>query len=157
MGKYTLVGVFLAIMLFLISVVMVNHASNTQSMQEIDIGIRTALIGNMRHNDSNAGATDYGMRAKDVVTVITKEVADKQPVLKKTTTIDFKFFTDEKGNDFVSYDTAVNNNMVIKSVQYKVNRYNTSDVTEKNGEIIVKDGAEAETSTENRIILSKLM
>ena len=61
MGKYTFLGFILAIALFLITSVMINHSSNTSTMQAIDTGIKTAVIGNMRNDEST---TQYGMRPK---------------------------------------------------------------------------------------------
>lgn len=153
MGKYLSLGFILAIALFLITSVMINHSSNTTNMQAIDTGIKTSVLGEMRNNED----TDvYGMRAKDVVAVITEEVTENQSDSKKTTTIDFKFFSDEDGNSPIEYNKAIADNTVIKSVQYKVNLYNSKDVTtNSSGETIIKDGAQAESSTENRIILNK--
>lgn len=153
MGKYTFLGVILAIALFLITSVMINHSSNTATMQAIDTGIKTSVLGNMR-NDENT--TQYGMRAKDVVAVITQEVTKNQSDSKKTATIDFKFFEDEDGRVPIEYSKAITNNSIIKSVQYKVNLYNSKDVTTNaSGDPVIKDGAVAESSTENRIILNK--
>lgn len=153
MGKYTFLGVILAISLFLITSVMINHSSNTSTMQAIDTGIKTAVLGNMRNDEST---TQYGMRAKDVVTVITQEVTKNQSDYKKTATIDFKFFEDENGNIPIEYSKAIADNSIIKSVQYKVDLYNSKDVTTNaSGETVIKGGAVAESSTENRIILNK--
>lgn len=179
MGKYTFLGVILAIALFLITSVMINHSSNTATMQAIDTGIKTAVLGNMRNDEST---TQYGMRAKDVVAVITQEVTKNQSDSKKTATIDFKFFEDEEGNKPIPskedigkiendisltkeekevelkklFDSVIANNTIIKSVQYKVDLYNSEDVTTNaSGDPVIKDGAVAESSTENRIILNK--
>lgn len=153
MGKYLSLGFILAIALFLITSVMINHSSNTTNMQAIDTGIKTSVLGEMRNNEDTDG---YGMRAKDVVAVITEEVTENQSDSKKTTTINFKFFSDEDGNSPIEYNKAIADNTVIKSVQYKVNLYNSKDVTtNSSGETIIKDGAQAESSTENRIILNK--
>ncbi len=153
MGKYTFLGVILAIALFLITSVMINHSSNTSTMQAIDTGIKTSVLGNMRNDEST---NQYGMRAKDVVTVITQEVTKNQSDSKKTATIDFKFFEDEDGNIPIEYSKAIEDNSIIKSVQYKVDLYNSKDVTTNDsGETVIKDGAVAESSTENRIILNK--
>lgn len=153
MGKYTFLGVILAIALFLITSVMINHSSNTSTMQAIDTGIKTSVLGNMRNDEST---NQYGMRAKDVVTVITQEVTKNQSDSKKTATIDFKFFEDEDGNIPIEYSKAIEDNSIIKSVQYKVDLYNSKDVTTNDsGETVIKDGAIAESSTENRIILNK--
>lgn len=181
MGKYLSLGFILAIALFLITSVMINHSSNTTNMQAIDTGIKTSVLGEMRNNEDTDG---YGMRAKDVVAVITQEVTENQSDSKKTTTIDFKFFEDEEGNKPIPskedigkiennisltkeekevelkklFDSVISNNSIIKSVQYKVNLYNSRDVTtNSSGETIIKDGAQAESSTENRIILNKTL
>lgn len=149
MGKYTFLGFFLIIALMLITGFVVNHSSNTVNMQEIDTGIQTAVLGTMRDNaDTNA----YGMRAKDVVATITKEVADRQTDSKKTVVIDYKFYSDEEGKTPIAYNTAITNNSVVKSVQYRVKLYNTKDL---NADYTIKSGAQAESTTENRIVLNK--
>lgn len=154
MGKYTFLGLFLAIAFIFLSVITINHGSNTIAMQEIDTGIKTTVLGQMRNSDT--GSDGYGMRAKDTVAIITEEVTQSLANTNKITTIDFKFYSDEEGNNPIAYDTAISQNSVIKSVQYRVNLYNTKDVTiNASGETVIKEGAQSESSTENRIVLNQ--
>lgn len=158
MGKYTIMGFFLAIALFLVTGVYINHSTNTANMELVDIGIKTSMLGYERDTGETSKTTaTYGMRAKDVVSAITDSVVNNQSDLNKSIAIDYKFYTDEDGRDFIAYDTAINENSIVKSVQYKVNIYNSKDVVvDGSGNTTIKSGAQAESSTENRIVLSKL-
>lgn len=154
MGKYIYLGFFLAIALLMTSMLVVNHGTNTANMQEIDTGVKTAVIGQMRNSDT--GADDYGMRAKDTVALITSEVTSNLSKINKIATIDFKLFKDEEGKQPLNYDTAISTNAIVKSVQYRVNIYNTKDVMiDASGQTVIKSDAQAESSTENRIVLNK--
>lgn len=157
MGKYSFMGFFLALILLVASTMMVNHATNTANMELIDTGVKTAVMGSMRAGE------DYGMRARDVVALITKEVANNTTDNKKVAKVDFKFFTNENGTGAITYDNAISNNRIVKSVQYRVELYNVRDLDMSdvnNGNILtaepkLKNNAQAESSTENRIVLGR--
>lgn len=147
MGKYLSLGVILSIVLLVIAGLVVNHSSNTTNMEQIDTGIQSSIMGTMRDTEGDT----FGMRTKDVVALITTEVAKKQSDTDKVIKVDYKFYTDEEGTTPVSYESAMANNTVIKSVQYRVELYSNKNL---NDDYTIKNGAKAESSTENRIVLS---
>lgn len=146
MGKYTVLGFLLALILLTITGLVINHSSNTANMQQIDAGIETAVLGEMRSN------SDYGMRAKDVVAVITDEVSKNQTKNKKVVVIDYKFYSDEDGKAQMNYDNAISDNSLVKSVQYRVRLYSNDDLGD---DYKLKSGAKPESTTINRIVLGK--
>ena len=146
MSKYAYLGLFFTLLVVMIGGLQINHSSNTHNMSEIDVGLSTATIGDMRVSDGET----YGMPAKDVVAEITAQVAEKQANHGKDVVVSYKFY--DKNGSLMNYATTLSGNKVINSVQYKVELYKSGDVDGAGNAI---SGAKPESSTEYRISLNK--
>lgn len=146
MSKYAFLGLFFTMLVVIFGSLQINHSSNTHNMSEINLGLESAALGIMRDSD---GASS-GVRARDLIAELTAQVAEKQAESDRDIVVSYKLFN--KDDALLNYNSAITNNSLVHSVQYKVDLYRRGDVDENGNP---KDGAKSQSSTEYRISLNK--
>lgn len=125
--KYTIIGVFFFTVILWIANVGIRHSSNVTATQEIQVGAKSAQVGEMRVNATNV------LDKKALVANLILEVAKTHKEQGKDVKVDYVFL-DENGN-------VTTEDNKIKGVQFKVS------ILDKNGKVL-------STSTE-RVSLEK--
>lgn len=126
---------------------MVNHQSNTNNMREISVGLESVVLGELRTGNDDVG----GLRANDLLTEVTKSVAEKQAETDRVIVVSYNFY--DVNGDIKDFEETIENNDIVYSIQYKVELYGKGSF-EEDGKTL-KPGATPQSSTENHITLKR--
>ncbi len=150
MSKYAFLGLFFTVLVVLMGGLTINHISSTNAMQEIDVGLESAALGIMRESDG----TVYGVRAQDLIAELTAEIAQKQTKSESIIEVSYKFYN--ASGVIIPFNTAITNNDLVYSVQYKVDLYKSGSAKkDAAGKWVLKPNSKIQSSTENRISLNQ--